>query len=149
MLFISLQHCLYLLPLQVKMPRKMSPLHESAAPRAPKPMAPIAMPCSRYLNPGLMQMWVLEVAEEGNSGKCMPVTEEVGSLPHASMRIKVKALFFFQEPLSPTCAHHSLVRSQSVTYSVFPHLAGLPEEALRSPCVCAQWIWGFLCVLYG
>lgn len=141
MLFISLHHCLYLLLPQVKMPRKMSPLHESAAPRAPKPMAPIAMPCSLYLNPGLMQMWVLEVTEEGNSGKCMPVTEEGGSFPHDSMRITMKDLFSFTYICPP------FTREISICDSFCPSSPSWP--ARRDPqdtlCLCSVDLRLLLC----
>ena len=90
----------YFLPLQVKMPWKMCRLHASAAPRAPVPMAPIAMPCLVYLKTGLMQMWVLEGAEEGNKGRDLLVTNDVDSNFHVPLRIRMNILSFIQ------CSYH-------------------------------------------
>ncbi|XP_023043805.1 regenerating islet-derived protein 3-gamma-like [Piliocolobus tephrosceles] len=47
----------FCLRFKVKNPRRNCPLRGSAVPKAPRPMAPTAMPCFCHHNPGWMQIW--------------------------------------------------------------------------------------------
>lgn len=119
----------------MKIPRRKHHRHALVVPKAPGLMAPTAMPCFGYHRPGLMQKWVL------GCGKYMWVMGDV---------VCLRWIVDFQYSLSshlPLPCHYP-VKFKTPFYSV-PHTAGLPKEALRAPCVCSHWSWGFVPVLFG